>query len=158
MKATRFWGQSSTPLLLHERAIVVFCLIISIHFTSSWDCKCLLSAPLSNTLCTKFFFFLSSISRGENWGEGVILKRKINSLRCSKKYNWNNILQIVPGRSFEHSVHAMALFQSHWKIKQQLWLWQSSKSQLCVTWKTTSWWQNMVIRWGQQRTHDLIKI
>lgn len=92
----------------------------------------------SQTPCALIFFFLSSILRRENWGEGGTLKRKINSLRSSKKRNWNNTLQIVQGRSFEHSIHAGAFFQSHRKIKQQLWFWKSSKSQLCIAWKTTS--------------------
>ena len=65
----------------------------------------------------------------------------------------------MQGQSFEHSIHAVVFFQSHWKIEQQLSFWQFSKSQLCVAWKTASWWQNMGDQVGtEERTHDLIKI
>lgn len=148
LKATRFWGQ-----LLHSRII---------EFAIAWEsnyCFFVLQFPsissphgienahflllFPNTLCT---VFLSSSLRGENWGRMVHWKEKIDSQRSSTNQNWNNILQIVQGQSFEYSIHAVAFFQSHRKIKQQLWLWQSSKYQLRVAQKTTSvvakhgWW------------------
>lgn len=90
----------------------------------------------SQTPCALFFLF--SILREETWDGDGTLKRKINSQRSSQNQNWNNILQIVRGQRLEHSTHAVAFSPSSWEIKQQWWLGQASKSQLCGAWKTTS--------------------
>lgn len=114
----------------------VLCLILSIHFISLWIYACLLFALLLRRLV---HHFLSLFHFTERELKGVWCIEKKNQFpRSRKKHSWNKGLQIVQGQSFEHSIHAMAFFQSHWKIKKQLWLWKSSKYKLCVAWKTTS--------------------
>lgn len=70
---------SSTPelcdLLLHEWVMVVLCLIISIHFASSWDCKCLLFALFPRHLV--FYFFSPCFHfKGRDLRKGATLRGK----------------------------------------------------------------------------------